>query len=388
MGGVSQSVQTAAVDSRVKIDPLSSANRKAKPCMAKRSGQAGTVVKKGLKWHLRYLHDTPEGRVRKSIPLGEISELTKTEAKRLGAQWLAENGINTRQYLERATAVPTFDSALERWKGACLVNFKPSGRDSARYSVGKHIEPRFRGMLLEKVDKQAVQLWINDLKGAMAPKTARNNVKYLKMILNWSDVGTRDWKLRLPELPEDEQRWFTAVEVRLIIDEATGQYKVLFRLAYATGMRAGELFGLHIEDFDFVLGTVTVRRSTYRNTENSPKTKSSKGRKIFLDDVTVEEVKALVGDRTTGRVFMTKNGTPLKDGDVCRYVLKPICKKLGIPFGGMHAFRHGRVSRMDEMGVSEKVRLTEVGHTTLEMNQKYTHVSDERRKQIAQRLAI
>jgi hypothetical protein len=33
-----------------------------------------------------------------------------------------------------------------------------------------------------------------------------------------------------------------------IIDAAWGQYKVVFQLARATGMRSGELFGLQVED--------------------------------------------------------------------------------------------------------------------------------------------
>jgi len=242
-------------------------------------------------------------------------------------------------------------------------------------------------MLLEQVDKQAVQIWINDLTASgLAPKTVSNIVKLLKSILSWSDVGTRDWRLRLPEIPEDEQRWFTEEEVEKIIEAAKGQYRVLFRLAYATGMRAGELFGLYVDDLKFGAGTVRVTRSTFRNIEESPK--SRKGRRtIYLDSRTLGEVRALLADRTSGRVFMTKLGTPLKVGDVDRYVLRQICKKLGIPHGGMHAFRHGRVSKMQSAGVNEKVIQTAIGHSSLRMTRRYTHFSHEQRRELAEKLA-
>jgi integrase len=68
---------------------------------------------------------------------------------------------------------------------------------------------------------------------------------------------------------------------------------------------------------------------------------------------------------------MTKLGTPLKVGDVNKYVL-PICKKLEIPHGGMHAFRHGRVSKMQDEGVNEKIIQLEVGHSSLRMTRRYT----------------
>jgi integrase len=85
---------------------------------------------------------------------------------------------------------------------------------------------------------------------------------------------------------------------------------------------------------------------------------------------------------------MTKLGNPWKVGDVKRYVLRPICKKLGIPLGGMHAFRHGRVSKMQDEGVNEKIILLEVGHSSLRMTRRYTHFSHEQRRATAERLAI
>ena len=84
-------------------------------------------------------------------------------------------------------------------------------------------------------------------------------MKLLKSILSWSDVGAQDWKLRLPEIHEEEQRWFTE-EVEKIIEVAEGQYKVSFHLAYTTGLRAGELLGLRVDDFNFDAGRVRVTR--------------------------------------------------------------------------------------------------------------------------------
>jgi integrase len=248
------------------------------------------------------------------------------------------------------------------------------------------VNPKFSGKLLEQVDKQAVQLWINELAASgLKPKTVSNIVKMLKSILNWSEVGTRDWKLRLPEIPEEEQRWFTAVEVEKIVEAAEGQYKVLFRLAYATGMRAGELFGLHVTDFDFDSNTVRVQRSTFRNLENSPKSQKSR-RMIYLDALTLKMIREHLAGRMSGRIFMTRLGTPLKM-DVNRDVLKPICSQLGIPVGTMHAFRHGRVSKMQDAGVNEKVIQTEIGHSTLRMTRRYTHFSPEQRRATAEKLA-
>jgi integrase len=178
-------------------------------------------------------------------------------------------------------------------------------------------------------------------------------VKLLKSILSWSDVGTRDWKLRLPEIHEEEQRWFTE-EVEKIIEVAEGQYKVLFHLAYTTGLRGGELLGLRVDDFNFDAGRVRVTRSTFCNIEDTPKTQ--KGRStIYLDRRTQEDLRVLLAG-TCGRIFMTRLGTPLNVGDVDRYLPKPIYNRPRIRKGTMRAFRHRRVSRTQDAGVNEKVK--------------------------------
>jgi hypothetical protein len=47
-------------------------DRKAKPSMAKHSGQSGSIERKGNYWHIRFLADTPDGRIRKSYPVGKF----------------------------------------------------------------------------------------------------------------------------------------------------------------------------------------------------------------------------------------------------------------------------------------------------------------------------
>ena len=94
-------------------------------------------------------------------------------------------------------------------------------------------------------------------------------------------------------------------------------------------------------------------------------------------------VQEYLAGRQSGKVFITNLGTPLKDGDVNRDVLKPLCGEIGIPVGTLYAFRHGRVSVMQEAGVNEKIILTEIGHTTLRMTRRYTHFSHKSRRATA-----
>lgn len=136
---------------------------------------------------------------------------------------------------------------------------------------------------------------------------------------------------------------------------AKGQYRVLFRLAYATDMRAGELFGLYVDDFKLGAGTVRVTR-THRKVE-----------KVDARSISIHS-----RWEKFGRFSLIGH---------------PVRTKLGTPHGWMRAFRHGRVSKMQSAGVNEKVIRTEIGHSSLRMTRRYTHYSHEQRRELAEKLA-
>jgi integrase len=108
-------------------------------------------------------------------------------------------------------------------------------------------------------------------------------------------------------------------------------------------MPFGELAGLHVEDLDFTRSIVHIRRSTFRLIETEPKTDAGL-RSVNVDPKVMAMVKEFLGDRQTGRIFQSRNGTPLVHSNVNRYVLQSINEKVGIPMATTHASRHGRIS--------------------------------------------
>jgi integrase len=202
----------------------------------------------------------------------------------------------------------------------------------------------------------------NHARRRLSPKSIRNIVGVLKLILGkkvW-----RDWTLSFPEDPIKEQRCFTPDGMRQIIDAAPGQWKVLFATLAGTGMRCGEAFGLHIEDLDLTAGWIYIRRSVWEGEEVSVKTKRGY-RKVTIDPILIGMLAAHLGTRTTGRVFQTRNGTPFCKRNVRRR-LNELLKKLELPKAGLHAFRHGRVSVLQAMGVPGDLVKEWVGHSNLQ----------------------
>lgn len=142
-------------------------------------------------------------------------------------------------------------------------------------------------MPVDSINSTIVQEWITELQegGKLKPKSIKNIWKVLRLILGKQRV--KDLDVRLPKNPMKEQRWFTVEEMERIIDAAWGQYKVLFQLARATGMRSGELVGLRVEDLDLDRAIVHVRRSAWKHQEVTPKTDAG-FRKVDIDAKTVK----------------------------------------------------------------------------------------------------
>jgi integrase len=362
--------------------------------MSKRSGQAGSVRLVGSKWYGRYWRDVP-GKVKRehpSVVLGQKSSMTKPEARRKLMDIIVAEGVNTPEHLENALRpVVTFDHLADAWELKRLPQLKPSTRYTAPCLNKKYLCPFFGPMPPEEIKTGIINDWIAELENkGLQPKTVHNLWKQFRAIMNWhsqqNDEPRRAWYPTLPTVPVDEQRWFTQDEVRRIVEAAQGQHKVLFRLAAYSGLRSGELAGLHVEDLDFVRGVIRVRRSVWKGQEVSTKTQR-RYRDVWIDSATVAILRQHLGSRTSGRVFQSRVGTPLENRDICRRVLTPLCKRLGIVPGGMHAFRHGRVSQLQTNGVPADFTKSQVGHSSLRTTSGYTHFSEAFKRKTVERLA-
>ncbi len=362
--------------------------------MSKRSGQSGSVRLVGSKWYGRYWRDVP-GRAKRehpSVVLGGKSEMTKQEARRKLMDIIIKEGVNTSKHLELSMRlVVTFNTLADAWVLKRLPQLKPSTQYVAPMLIKKYLHPFFGHMAPEAIKTGVINDWIADLKSkGLKSKTVHNMWKLFRALMNWNaqqnDEPKRVWYPTLPAIPEDEQRWFTQDEVCRIVEAAPRQFKVLFHLAAYSGLRSGELAGLHVEDLDFVRGVIRVRRSVWNGMEVSTKTKRGY-RDVWIDSLTVQILREYLGRRNSGRVFQSKVGTPLANRDICRRVLSPICKQLAIRPGGMHAFRHGRVSQLQANGVPPDFTRSQVGHSSLRTTSGYTHFTEAFKRETVERLA-
>jgi integrase len=136
-----------------------------------------------------------------------------------------------------------------------------------------------------------------------------------------------------PKLANREMRVLTEDEVKVFVAAARlSRHYALFVLAVATGMRRGELLGLHWPDLDFANSTVTVRRALVMVGEEfilkEPKTKA--GRRTiavpgFAMDVLHEHRKKMLARGFADRaVFCNCRGGFVRGYNLLRNSFQPI----------------------------------------------------------------
>ena len=88
----------------------------------------------------------------------------------------------------------------------------------------------------------------------------------------------------------------------------------------------------------------------------------------------MEMLKKHLNGRTNGLVFRSKRNTPLINSTVLNKHLHPLLRTLGLERGGMHGFRHFRVSTLVMAGTSIEVIKKSIGHGSEEMIRRYIHL--------------
>src|SRR5262245_21888003 len=159
----------------------------------------------------------------------------------------------------------------------------------------------------------------------LSRKSILNIVGVLKLV-----IGRQIWmsweELNLGKPPRSKQRYFTEEQLKRIIETADGQYRVLFAVLAGTGMRIGEAAGLYVEDVDVDSQVVHVRRSVWKGQDLAPKTENAV-REVDMDETLTEMLQMFIGERSTGRLFQSRTGTPLAHGNLRKRVLYPLLER-------------------------------------------------------------
>ena len=364
--------------------------------LARRRFQKGRVFLRGKKspvWVGRWREDEIEnGQVRRPERSEVLGSKSDFPTKRLALRELQKRlaVVNDPRYRARPTA--TFAEFVSRWESLVLTQHKPSTQVTIRSHFRKHLVPFFGRWQMREIGPEEVQRFVSSVK--VSGKTAKNLFATFQMLWKsaraWSYVAHDAVSdVVLPKRQRVTRRFFSVEEVQRILAAAPEPYHTFYWLAVETGMRAGELCGLRVSDFDLERGLVSVRQSVWRGKFQSPKSENAV-RCFALSPRLVTHVASCLKTwkpNERGLFFATRSGTPWDANLLVRRKLKPLLGSLGIERGGLHAFRHTNSTLMDRLGVPLKVRQERLGHSDPSLTLGvYTHVASEDDVRIAEKL--
>jgi integrase len=176
--------------------------------------------------------------------------------------------------------------------------------------------------------------------------------------------------------PEGRVRWITRVEVdslcRVVRKQRFGHMLEDFvRLAVNTGCRKEEMLGLEWRRVDF------ANRLIYLDGEH---TKASKRRSIPLNEGSLAALKGRMAERAqycpaTPWVFARKNGAKVADLSTG---FDNACERAGITDFTIHDLRHTCAAWLVTAGVPLIEIRDLLGHSTIQMTEKYAHLAPTR----------
>jgi len=275
----------------------------------------------------------------------------------------------------------TFSEFAAIWEKDALSQHKLSKQLAVRSHLKKWLFPYFGEMQLRSIGGETIQAFINSTK--LSAKTRRNMVLTLRMIWKsakgWGFVAHDPFEgVVLPKVQNQSRIFFTLEQLQRIIGEADEPCRTLYWLAGETGMRAGELCGLTLDNVNLDTCVINVKQSVWRGKLQAPKTTNSirsfaisnglaAHLRIFLESWRANALRLL---------FATSKGTPWDQNLVVKRKLHPLLDRLGIQRCGLHAFRHTSSSLMDWLNAPLRLRQERLGHVpgsdlTLGV---YTHV--------------
>ena len=291
--------------------------------------------------------------------------------------------------------------------------FDSSTREAVELRLRLHVYPTLGTTALAALRPSQLQAWLRGLQQTLAPRYVRVILANLSAVLAAAVDDERIVRnpcqassVKPPSVPAGKVVPWAPEQVLAVRQALPPRYRVMATLAAGCGLRQGEVFGLAVEDVDFLRGVVHVRQQV----------KLLGGRQVFappkggkLRDVPLPESVALElaahlqawpavsvalpwqelagAPRPVRLLLSTREQTALQRSYVNSKVWKPALVAAGVDptrENGMHALRHFYASVLLDGGESIRALAEYLGHAdpgfTLRV---YTHLmpaSEERTK--------
>jgi site-specific recombinase XerD len=257
-----------------------------------------------------------------------------------------------------------------------LANEKHRMRSFRNYERhGRVWSDRFSGRTLRSILPLDIERWIARRAAEdVTPATINRELSFLRRVFNVAlanDLVDRNPMRRIKLMRENNARvrWLTDEEEARLRAEVGEEHWPLVAFALHTGLRQAEQFRLRWADVDLVNLVLTVPRSKHGET-----------RHVHLNETAVAILRDAPSRCVSDWVFPSRTGaTPLEPHNFLHRVFMPALGRAAITGFRWHDLRHTFASRLVMAGADLPTVKELMGHKTLAMTLRYSHLSTAHR---------
>jgi integrase len=335
---------------------------------------------RGMRWRVRYSDDSG----------GNPTKLfaKKGDAERFDAAVRAD--VARGLYIDPELGRRTVKDFGEQWREG-LVYGRSASAERLEGALRLHLYPRLGHRKLGDVRRTAVQEWVKGL-GHLAPRTVHQTYGYAAMlfeaaVLDRAISATPCVGIKLPEIPKDDRRIYTADEVHKLARTFDPRFSAAIYVGAGCGLRRGEMAGLELEHVDFLRREITIRQqvvprvgfgyvlgppkteSSYRTVEMPKATALALARHIELHPpklivVRDETTPGTARTREAKMVFPSATGR-LLSRSIWGHMWSQACRAAKLPTGAgaYHLLRHYFATTLIFAGANVKTVQLALGHS-------------------------
>jgi len=236
----------------------------------------------------------------------------------------------------------------------------------------------FEGKYLHEIKAIDIERYKSRRTQEVSKSTVNRSLNTLKSLFNkavqWGKLSDNPAKT-IKKFKENSQRlrFLEKEEISRLMQHCTGHIRPIVIIALNTGMRKGEILSLKWEQVDIQHKVIHLFD-----------TKNSERRDIPLNPNVLSALVALTRHQTSQYVFCDKTGKPFRN---VRKSFFTAVKKADIINLHFHDLRHTFASQLVMAGVDLNTVRELLGHKSLEMTLRYSHLSPNHKMQAVETLA-
>ena len=279
--------------------------------------------------------------------------------------------------------LPTLAEFAEVWQATHVaVHQKPSTQECTKGTLRNHLVPFFGNTRLDEIDRQAIDAFtLQQQRAGLNNGTINAHLSTLRTLLRSAQQqGRLERPVDMRLLPYERSNfdWLRPDEVGQLLDAAEtlgGCWATLFLVAVRTGLRKGELLGLHWREVDFEARTIMVKFNNWRGQLVTPK--SGKSRMVPMTGDTADALRRWRERHAHEVVFSKPDGQIVRDPHSVNRALHTALDRAGLRRVRVHDLRHTFASHLVLKGCSLRVVQVLLGHHSVTTTERYAHVADE-----------